>query len=361
MAHNINRSNGRDSLYLLKEKAWHGLGTVVEEARSTEEVIKLSGLGYEVRKARVYANFVDEDEVIVLSKEDRLELRNKETGLLRHVNKKGEQVKNAFVTYRADTGVALMSGKVVTSQYSIVQNINAFEFVDSISKDAQIQYETAGALGKGERIFVTAKLPSNIRIKGDDSLIEKYLLFTSTHDGTGQVEVMFTPTRVVCNNTLTFAMDRATNKIKIKHTGNIQDKLKFALDMLNLYDVYQSQQVELLNYLADIPVNTQQVKDSLYPLVFTSEELGFIKSNNGSYIGIQEISTNKTNKMSAILGALDNGVGQNTNRGTALWMVNGLTSYYQNTKTYKNQEEKLDCIISGEANRNLNKLVTSLY
>jgi hypothetical protein len=65
------------------------------------------------------------------------------------------------------------------------------------------------------RIFITAKLPDYIRI-GRNDLIEKYLFLTTSHDGYGSITAAFTPTRIVCNNTLNAAMRNKTNCIRLK-------------------------------------------------------------------------------------------------------------------------------------------------
>lgn len=65
---------------------------------------------------------------------------------------------------------------LVGKDYTIVQNIDAFSFFDSIVGGGDgVLYETAGALEKGERIFITAKLPDYIRV-GREDCIEKYLV-----------------------------------------------------------------------------------------------------------------------------------------------------------------------------------------
>ena len=86
---------------------------------------------------------------------------------------------------------------MVGKDYQVVQNRDAFSFFDSIVEGEGILYETAGALGKGERLFVTAKLPNYIWV-GNDDLIEKYLFLTTSHDGFGAITAAFTPVRLVC-------------------------------------------------------------------------------------------------------------------------------------------------------------------
>src|SRR6266498_1495706 len=81
------------------------------------------------------------------------------------------EVPNYYATIRTDTDQVL---GVVGKDYEIVQNKDAFTFFDAIVSGDGIMYETAGALGKGERIFITAKLQDYIKV-GSDDLIEKYL------------------------------------------------------------------------------------------------------------------------------------------------------------------------------------------
>ncbi|MFR1445981.1 DUF932 domain-containing protein, partial [Acinetobacter baumannii] len=70
--------------------------------------------------------------------------------------------KSSFYTYRPDTNAIL--GDRLGKDYEVVQNIDAFSFFDAIVGGEGIQYETAGALGKGEKIFITAKLPGYIKV-----------------------------------------------------------------------------------------------------------------------------------------------------------------------------------------------------
>jgi phage/plasmid-like protein (TIGR03299 family) len=100
-------------------------------------------------------------------------------------------------------------------------------FFDAIVGGGGILYETAGALGKGERIFIIAKLPDYINV-GNNDLIEQYLFFTTSHDGSGSITAAFTPVRIVCNNTLNAALRKQSNSIKIRHTVNAKERLEEA-------------------------------------------------------------------------------------------------------------------------------------
>jgi phage/plasmid-like protein (TIGR03299 family) len=158
MAHQIyvDEQTGEHSFFSVKQKAWHGLGKIIQDYPTSEEAIKHAGLDYEVIKAPLFtygrAMTIGNDGEIL------------EGGQL--------PVPDYYSTLRTDTNTVL---GVVGKDYQIVQNRDAFSFFDSIVGGDDILYETAGALGNGERIFITAKLPDYIRV-GDDDLIEKYLV-----------------------------------------------------------------------------------------------------------------------------------------------------------------------------------------
>src|SRR6478672_110731 len=123
MAHNLNFNENRNqhAFFSVKEKAWHGLGQIVTDYPTSAEAIKLANLDYNVIKQPLYT-----------------------------INNEGDTkaVKNFFTTVRQDTGEPL---GVVGRKYEIIQNIDAFSFFDSIIGGDGILYETAGALGAGEK------------------------------------------------------------------------------------------------------------------------------------------------------------------------------------------------------------------
>ena len=149
--------------------------TGVAQYPTSGEAIEHAGLNYQVQKAGLNA----------------ANLSSQNAG-------QNAPVPNFYATMRTDNGAVL---GVVGEDYQIVQNRDAFTFFDSIVGGDGIMYETAGALGKGERIFITAKLLVYIKF-GNNELIEKYLFLTTSHDGSGSITVAFTPVRIVCANTM---------------------------------------------------------------------------------------------------------------------------------------------------------------
>jgi phage/plasmid-like protein (TIGR03299 family) len=337
MAHNlnINKITGRASFFTAREVAWHGLGTTVEQSLNSTEAIREAQLDYEVSKCPVYAKFPDD--------------------LVSKVNKKGDIVPDVFATVRTDTGEILGS---VGNRYEIVQNTDAFDFVDNIVGSKEAIFETAGALGKGERIFLTAKLPDNIRIKSTDDIIKMYFLFTSSHDGSGVLKAGLTPVRVVCNNTLQLALGRLQNSISLRHTKSIHDKLKIGRELMGMYKAYNMEFADTLSHLANIPITNNIVDTTIKSILFTDAELAELGKSN---IMINpDISTRKKNSYADIITYIDKGVGQEFHHGTALWLYNGISSYFNNYKNYKNEEDRFVQLTEGKAMKDTQKAFNQL-
>jgi hypothetical protein len=54
--------------------------------------------------------------------------------------------------------------------------------------------------------------------------------------------------------------------------------------------------------------------------------------------------------------ALESGVGQDIqDSGTAQWVINGITTFYQNAQNYKDGETKFDSILDGSVGKKVQK------
>jgi phage/plasmid-like protein (TIGR03299 family) len=76
---------------------------------------------------------------------------------------------------------------------------------DSLLGHGERVYHTGGYLGGGEVVWLLARLPESIQVRGDD-VLEPYLLFTNSHDGSIAIDIRLTTVRVVCQNTLSLAL-----------------------------------------------------------------------------------------------------------------------------------------------------------
>ncbi|GAA4341142.1 DUF932 domain-containing protein [Flaviaesturariibacter amylovorans] len=317
MAHNLhfNETTGQHSFFSVKQKAWHGLGTIVQDYPTSAEALRFAGLDYQVEKRPLFtaAGAADESGTI--------------------------PVLQSVATVRTDTGDVL---GVVGKDYEVVQNVDAFAFFDSIVGGDGIQYETASALGKGERIFITAKLPSYIRV-GREDLIEQYLFLTTSHDGYGSITAAFTPVRVVCANTLNAAMNQRSNTIKIRHTAGAGARLEMAHQLMGITNRLSSQLEAIFNHWSRVQITDREVKKLIQlALAPTKETVAQLQGK-----GKDGLSTYFQNMCEAAYEYALSHPSQNTDttRGTLFGAYNAVTGYFQNVRTYKSEEAKLKSLL----------------
>lgn len=201
MAHELCTVAGRTAMMYCGEVPWHGLGTRLAAPATAREAIEAANLDY----------------LVTL------------TGL---ATTDGVPVPSRKAVVRTDTDEVL---GVVGNSYVPVQNREAFAFLDSIAADGSLRYHTAGALRKGERVWLLAKLPGRIRVRSSEDVSEKYLLLSNSHDGSSALRVFFTSIRVVCANTLTMADREGRGEgVGIRHRGDLPSKIRQAREVLGV-------------------------------------------------------------------------------------------------------------------------------
>lgn len=157
---------------------------------------------------------------------------------------------------------------IVGKNYEILQNMEAFDFLDSLTSNAK--FETAGNYGpNGARSFITMSTEP-MEILGDP--FKPYLLFTNSFDGTGSVRVMFTNIRVFCSNTLLRAYKEASNKISIRHSPSLKGRLDNAKTILLENTNYLEMLKKESEQLAKIPFTGDQFKNLINETITISEE-----------------------------------------------------------------------------------------
>lgn len=190
------------------EVPWHGLGNEVPKDVTAEQMIRAADLDWQVELRRARG--------------------------AREINRKGEFSRYEIVRVpRPGTKENEVLFSVVSRRYQPLQNAEAFGFFDPIVAEGKAYFETAGALGEGERIWVMAKMPGAMEIVHGDECF-KYLLLSNTHSGEGSVIVKFTTVRVVCQNTLMLAMDDGQKAYRVRHSKRTQFKLQELAEFLSI-------------------------------------------------------------------------------------------------------------------------------
>jgi phage/plasmid-like protein (TIGR03299 family) len=309
MAHEIYQENGNASMMYVGEKPWHGLGTELKSPATATEAIKAANLNWKVVKKPVYAEANDAKRLIrdkyAIVREDKW-----------------------------DKGEGTVFG-IVSENYTPLQNDEAFKFFDEIVGKKAAIYHTAGALGDGERVWILAKLPTNITVIGDD-IAEKFLLLSNSHDGNSSVQIKFTPIRVVCNNTLTLALNKGPT-LKVAHFKDLHTRLKEAEKLLvhkrfdHIENVFQS--------MAKVKMNTEKVK-AYFKLVFPDPNDPEEKRSLVRVIKDRQLAE----------GFFEEGKGNNLPgvQGTLWAAYNGITEMVDHKLTRQTADRKLNSIWFGE-------------
>jgi phage/plasmid-like protein (TIGR03299 family) len=329
MAHNLNfnEQTGRYSFFSVQQKAWHGLGRIVEQYPTSEEAIKYAGLDYEVIKTPLFTRGTN-----IIETASGIEIADNEL-----------QVPNYYANIRSDNNAVL---GVVGKDYHIVQNREAFNFFDAIVGGGEgILYETAGALGNGERIFITAKLPDYIRVGNGDDVTEKYIFLTTSHDGSGSITAAFTPIRIVCQNTLNASLRSMSNVVRIKHTAGAKQRLEDAHKVMWLANTLSNQLEGIFNQWAKVKVTDGEVR-KLIQLALCPNKETFELLKKGADDEISTVFKNTVEDAFAYAMISDTQQ-MDTTKGTLFGAYNAVTGYYQNVRNYKDDEAKLQSIVMG--------------
>ncbi len=260
---------------------WHDLGTELDDPLTAGEAVGFAGLDYTVVR-KPMAGFVDRDAAT--------------------------SVANRWVTTRTDTGEVL---GIVGEGYEPVQNRDAFSFFDTLVADGTASYETAGIIGRGERMWILARLPGFMSVNENDH-VNKYLLLSNSHNDFPSVRVKLTPVRVVCNNTLSAALQGA-GEIRVRQTADGPEKMKKALAVLALSNRLFGDLEIIFNRMALTKITDRQLQDYVNTL---------LPVDRAAVDGTAAVRTRD-----AVLSLYETGQGADLSRGTLWGAFNCVTEY----------------------------------
>ncbi len=207
MGHMIDETTGRAAIAYAGQTPWHGLGQQLSEGADIDTWTREAGLGYSVQACDVQY----ETPAV--------------TGLQSWPERK--------VLTRSDTGAPLA---VVSKDYRVVQPAEVMDFFRKLTDIGGFQMETAGALSHGRRVWALARVGDGAPVV-DGDLVKPYLLLGTSYDGTMATIAKFTAIRVVCNNTITPAVNsRAdeTDKGYLKSSVRVLHSAQFDADAVRL-------------------------------------------------------------------------------------------------------------------------------
>ena len=208
MSHDLDESTGKPAMAYVGERPWHGLGEALPPDQDIETWVQAARLDWEIEMLPV----------------------NYQMGGRNHV------MRDRFVLARSDTQAAL---SVVSGDYRVVQPKEVLEFYRDLVEERHYQLETAGALDGGRKVWALARtgLVAGVADNAADEL-GAYVLLATSCDKSLATTIAFTSVRVVCQNTLSFAVHEVKKEsrrsIKVNHSRRFDaDQIKKDLGLMD--------------------------------------------------------------------------------------------------------------------------------
>lgn len=277
MSHGLTK---KDTMFSVGQTPWHKLGTILDAPPTIEEALKIAGLDWNVQLQDVWTA-------------------------------EGAAVP-AKAVVREDSGDVLGA---VGLQYTPLQNVAALKWFDRWIETGKVELETAGSLFGGRRVWALAKMKSDPIDVGGGDIVEKYILLGHSHDGSLAVRAGLTPIRVVCNNTLSWAVNDAdaSNLFRLQHRKNVVQKLEDVADKLDALDARLNDAGADFRRLAEAPVSGSKAVEAF---------VGAVYRQDGEQL-------KKGRRLGKITELFESGRGQDlkTSNGTHWGLYNALTEY----------------------------------
>lgn len=191
-----------ESMAYKGEVPWHGLGNKVNGNMTPKQMMKAAGIDWTVSKREIFIK-----------------------------NGSGHKKVNGNFALCRDTDDQVLS--VVGNVYKPVQNEEAMDFFKKFVEAGSMTMDTAGSLWGGRYVWGLAQLNKNFKL-GKDDKVGGYLLVHQPHVRGKAMVIQFTPIRVVCWNTLTFALGSSLKGkgkgFRMPHSTEFNDRVKQAAE-----------------------------------------------------------------------------------------------------------------------------------
>jgi len=220
--------------------AWHRIGQVFEEPMSMSQAIRKAGIDFHIAKHPVVVQ-IDKGETIDLVPTNNFAVVR-------------EPVKD-------DDEYRVLS--IVGKEWTPIQAVDLGRMLDPVTEKYPV--ETIGAIGYGEKIFMTLDAGDS-KICGEDHKL--YFLVTDHRDGMGALQIAFTPVRVVCQNTLTAGLANAKISVRLTHTRRIESDTEWYIGLFNQMSSAKDEAIAVMNTLNTTTIedtDVERVLKSAYP------------------------------------------------------------------------------------------------
>jgi phage/plasmid-like protein (TIGR03299 family) len=230
----------------------------VEGHLRTAEALRLTNTDWQVEKVSI----VTAPEIVYILGEDDEPALDAEgakivdRGASENSDLFGVKNPHMCMTVREDTRSYLGT---VGKNYRVIQNSEFASFFDAALGEDAAAITAVGSLGRfGARVFMIASLPEMLEIVPGDP-IERHIMLTTTHDGSGPIEALFLAWGQE-NNVMLHAPG---GRVRIRHTKNADKRITTAPQVLHQNEQYWGRIKRAFSYMAKRDAGEQRVRDFL--------------------------------------------------------------------------------------------------
>lgn len=305
MAHQI------EQMAYVGDTPWHGLGQQLSRHQSLEVWRQQAGMDWHIEESPV--RFIADG-----------------AGHLGSIHSFPEQK----VLYRSDTRAPL---SVVSQRYKVVQPEEVLEFYRDLTEYAGYELETAGVLKGGRKFWALARSGLGTALKGQDQ-VNAYLLLATSCDGSLATVATPTSVRVVCNNTLTIAVDGMAQGVKVPHSTEFNpQRVKQQLGIsVSQWDDFMYR----MKTLAERKVSQEEVKTYFQSVICNAEA----PTDDPSKLP----NVRALNRVQKLFHGEGRGAQLCTAQGTAWGLLNAITEYVDHEKRARSNDYRMDSAWFGQ-------------
>jgi phage/plasmid-like protein (TIGR03299 family) len=238
-------------VFCYNKPAWHRLGVVVDATLPAREAFRIANADFQVTGRPVF----DADMQLI----------------------RGYQA-----IARMDTGRAL---SVMTETYKPIQNEALIKIAEALHED--INMDAVCVLSDGKKVTFTARIrgAEGDVVPGDP--VQKYLIGCTSHDGSIPFQLLFSPIRVVCQNTLSTALGMSSNQlyqdnsIRIRHTMNAESLIGRLPELVDIRRRQLIGGLAELRHMAATPCSMAQFRQYI-STVFADQLHGTVNNESTS-------------------------------------------------------------------------------
>jgi phage/plasmid-like protein (TIGR03299 family) len=182
---------------------------------------------------------------------------------------------------RGDNGGLL---GVHSSTYKIIQNEELIRVAEAFEAHATLS--AVCVLRDGARVTFSMEITDCCADVLPGDAVRAYLVGITSHDGKIAFQILFSPVRVVCQNTMSQAIGIANNsdsahRIKIRHTLNSDQLIRQIPQLIDVQRRQFAGGVQELKAMASKPCNMQEFRQYVSS-VFADQLKGTINSERGN-------------------------------------------------------------------------------